>query len=141
MWAPLPGFLYGPRSLICARDWTSGARCVSGAAYPTLAVQGRRGEGPQGPQLLPRVLKLAPECLSFLFLFEKFLLFKPPWSNQAPGCSQLSLALSQDSCSSPCARAGASAALVLRGPGSPGPYCPRALFLLSDLSMSSIFGL
>ena len=77
-------------------------------------------------------------CLYFLFLFEKFFLSKPPWSKQVPGCSQLSLALSQESCSRPCTQVGASAALV---PGCQGLYCPYALFLLSDLSMSPIFGL
>ena len=38
-------------------------------------------------RLLRRVLKLATRCLYFLFLFENFFLFKPPWSKQAPGCS------------------------------------------------------
>ena len=48
MWAPLRGFKYGPRSLICALDRTSGERRDSGAAYPTFAVQGRRGSGARG---------------------------------------------------------------------------------------------
>ena len=39
-----------------AHNWASGERRGSGAAYPALAVQGRRGEGRQGPRLLPRVL-------------------------------------------------------------------------------------
>ena len=64
MWAPLQGFMYGPRSLICtlARDGTSGKLRGSGAAYPALTVQGRRGEGRQGPRLLRRVLSL---CLLY----------------------------------------------------------------------------
>ena len=45
-------------------------------------VQGPRGEGRQRLQLLRRVLYLATECFYFLFLFEKFFLFKPPWSNK-----------------------------------------------------------
>ena len=119
-----PGFqVWAPSSLICVRNRASGERRGSRAAYPLLAVQGRRGEGHQGPRLLPRVLLLDPECLYFLFLFEKFFIFKPPWSKQAPGCSQLSLALSQDSCSSPCAWAGASAALVPCGSWVPGTPC------------------
>ena len=39
-----------------ARNPASGERWGSGAAYPLLAVQGRRGEGRQGPGLLLRVL-------------------------------------------------------------------------------------
>ena len=50
----------------------------TGAAYPEFTVQGLRGEGRQRPGLLRRVLYLAPECLYFLFLFEKFFLFNPP---------------------------------------------------------------
>ena len=117
-----PGFhVWAPSSLICVRNQGSRERW---AAYPALALQGWRGEGRQGPWLLPRVLQPAPECLYFPFLPEKFFLFKPPWSNQAPGCLQLSLALSQDSCSSPCAWAGASAALVQLRSQVQGPYCP-----------------
>ena len=39
-----------------ARNRASVERWGSGAAYPALAVQGRRGEGRQGLQLLLRVL-------------------------------------------------------------------------------------
>ena len=56
MWAPLQCFMYGPCSLICACDGTSGKLRGSGAAYPALTVQGRRGEGRQGLRLLLRVL-------------------------------------------------------------------------------------
>ena len=59
MWVPLRGFMYGPppppRSLICAPA-QPGLNVSARAAYPALAVQGRRGEGRQGPQLLLRVL-------------------------------------------------------------------------------------
>ena len=116
--APLGFHVWAPSSLICV--CATGLQVSAGAAYPAFTVQGQRGEGCQRPQLLRRVLYLAAECLYFLFLFEKFFLFKPPWSKQAPGCSQLSLALSQESCSSPCAWAGASAAPVpvrVQGPG------------------------
>ena len=77
MWAPNP--------LIWVH--ATGLQVSAGAAYPALAVQGLRGEGRQRPGLLGRVLQLAPDCLYFLFLFEEFFLFKPPWSKQAPGCS------------------------------------------------------
>ena len=61
MWAPLRGFKYGPpfanlRARARVRDLTSGEHRDSGSAYPALAVQGRRGEGRQGPGLLLRVL-------------------------------------------------------------------------------------
>ena len=59
----------------------------AGAAYPAFTVQGLMGWGCKRPRLLPRILLIAAECLYFLFLFEKFFLFKPPWSKQAPGCS------------------------------------------------------
>ena len=57
VWAPLRGFMYGPLlANLHARNRASGERQGSGAAYPGLAVQERRGEGRQGPRLLPRVL-------------------------------------------------------------------------------------
>ena len=57
VWAPLRGFMYGPPfANLRARNQASGEPWGSGAAYPALAVQGRRGEGRQGPQLLLRVL-------------------------------------------------------------------------------------
>ena len=50
-----PGFhAWAPSSLICAR--ATGPQVSAGVVYPVLAVQGRRGEGRQGPRLLPRVL-------------------------------------------------------------------------------------
>ena len=75
-------------------------------------------------------------CLYFLFLFEKFFLFKPPWSKQAPGCSQLSLALSQESCSSPCARVGTGASAALVPTRVP---VPRDLIVLKHSSYHQIF--
>ena len=127
--APLRGFMcVSPQFANSVR--ATGPQVSARAAYLALAVQAWSGEGRQGPRLLRRVLSLAPECLYFLFLFEKFLLFKPPWSTQAPACSQLSLALSQDSCSSPCAWAGVSAALVPRGPRT---RVPGTLLSLSTL--------
>ena len=52
--------------------WVPFANLLAGATGPqvSVAVQGRRGEGRQGPRLLLRVLYLAPECLYFLFLVE-----------------------------------------------------------------------
>ena len=51
----LPVFhAWAPSSLICAR--ATGPQVSAGVVYPVLAVQGRRGEGRQGPRLLPRVL-------------------------------------------------------------------------------------
>ena len=50
-----PGFhVWAPSSLICV--CATGLPVSAGAAYPVLAVQGRREEGRQGPWLLPRVL-------------------------------------------------------------------------------------
>ena len=44
-----PGFhVWAPSSLICVR--ATGPQVSDGAAYPALAVQGRRGEGHQGPK-------------------------------------------------------------------------------------------
>ena len=51
--------------------------------------------------------------LFFLFLFEKFLLFKPPWSRQAPGLSHSPAWLSpKNPAADHAPRLGASAALV-----------------------------
>ena len=50
-----PGFhVWAPSSLICVR--TTGLQMSARAAYPAFTVQGLRGEGCQGPWLLPRVL-------------------------------------------------------------------------------------
>ena len=54
--APPEFHVWAPSSLICVRNRASGERRGSRAAYPLLAVQGRRGEGRQVPRLLPRVL-------------------------------------------------------------------------------------
>ena len=130
----------GPQSAnlrACNRASGELGGCLSGFTF-----QGLREEGRQRPRLLRRVLYLAAECLYFLFLFlfEKFFLFKPPWSKEAPGCSHSSAWLSPKN----------PAVAPAPGPGlqppwfphrSQGPYCPSALFLPSDLSMSSIFGL
>ena len=77
--------LWAPSPLIWVH--TTRLQVRAGAGYPTFTVQGLRLEGRQRPRLPWRVPKLAAECLYFLFHFEKFFLFKPPWSNQAPGCS------------------------------------------------------
>ena len=50
-----PGFHMGAPSLLISMRAT-GPQVSAGAAYPALTVQGRRGEGRQGPRLLPRVL-------------------------------------------------------------------------------------
>ena len=52
--APSGFHVWAPSSLICVP--TTGPQVSAGAAYPAFAVQGRRGEGRQGPGLLPRVL-------------------------------------------------------------------------------------
>ena len=130
LWAP------SPLIWVCAR-WASGERW---GCFSAFTVQGLRGEGCQSLQLLWRVLQLAAECLCFLFLFEKFFLFKAPWSKQAPGCSHSPAWLSpKNPAADPAPQPG------LQPPWSPhwsqGTYCPYVLFLLPDLSMSSIFGL
>ena len=51
---PLGFHVWAPSSLICVR--ATGPLVSAGAVYPEFAVQGRRGEGHQGPRLLPRVL-------------------------------------------------------------------------------------
>ena len=57
MWAPLRGFMFGPPfANLRPRNWASGERRGSGAAYPALVVLGRMGEGHQGRRLLLRVL-------------------------------------------------------------------------------------
>ena len=50
MWAPLWGFMYGPRLLICARacNRTSGERRDSGAAYPVLLIPSSQSRGGGG---------------------------------------------------------------------------------------------
>ena len=68
MWAPSPLMWMHATEL----------QVSAGAAYPGFTVQGLSGDGHQSPGLLQRVLYLAPDCLYFLFLFEKFFLFKPP---------------------------------------------------------------
>ena len=56
---------------------------------------------------------MAAECLYFLFLFEKFLLLKAPWSKQAPGLSHSPACLSpKNPAADPAPGPGASAALV-----------------------------
>ena len=52
--APSGFHVWAPISLICV--CATGLQVSAGAAYPAFAVQGRRGEGRQGPGLLPRVL-------------------------------------------------------------------------------------
>ena len=57
VWAPLRGFMCVPQfANLPVHNQASGERRGSGVADPALTVQGRRGEGRQGPRLLPRVL-------------------------------------------------------------------------------------
>ena len=57
-------------------------------------------------------------CLYFLFLFEKFFLFKPPWSKQAPGCSHSPTWLSpKNPAVEPVPGPGLQSPWSLRGPG------------------------
>ena len=49
--APSGFHVWAPSSLICVH--ATGPQGSAGAAYPALAVQGLRGEGHQGPPLLP----------------------------------------------------------------------------------------
>ena len=138
-WAPTQGFrcgrpawvsgvggqlgfqLWAPSPLI----WVpaTGLQVSAVAAYPAFTVQGLRGEGHQRLRLLWRVLLLAAECFYFLFLFEKFFLFKPPWSKHVPGCSHSSAWLSpKNPAADPASGPG------LQPPWSPcwsqGSYCP-----------------
>ena len=50
MWAPLRGFMYGPRSLICtlARDGTSGERVTLVLFIPCSQSRGGGGRGARG---------------------------------------------------------------------------------------------
>ena len=114
--------LWPPSPLIWVHE--TGLQVSAGAAYPVFTVQGLRGEGPQRPWLLGRVLSLATECLYFLFLFEKFFLFKPPWSKQAPGCSHSSAWLSPKN----------PAADPPPGPGLQPPWSPLVPETLLSLS-------
>ena len=113
--------LWAPSPLIWVR--ATRLQVSAGAVYCVFTVQGRRGEGRQRLWLLQRVLSLAPECLYFLFPFEKFFLFKPPWSKQAPGCSHSSAWLSPKN-----PAADPVPGPRLQPPWSPcrsqGPYCP-----------------
>ena len=52
--APLGYHVWAPSSLICVH--ATKPQVSAWAAYPALTVQGQRGEGCQGPPLLPRVL-------------------------------------------------------------------------------------
>ena len=107
----------GPQSAnLGVRNRASGERqgCLSLVNSP-----GAKGGGRQRPRQLWRVL----EYLYFLFLFEKFFLFKPSWSKQAPGCSQSSAWLCPKN-----PAADPAPGLGLQPPWSllwsQGPYCP-----------------
>ena len=97
-------------------NWASGVcwSCLSCVHSP-----GAEGVGLQRTRLLWRILSTASECLYFLFFFlgnssYSFLLDQkaPLIQTSTWPLTQPSLALSQESCSSPCTWAGASVALV-----------------------------
>ena len=106
VWAASWGFSCGPpvRSSGCVQP---GFRWVLGLLIPSSQSRGWGGGGHHRPQLLRRDL--------FLFCGEKFFLFKPPWSKQAPGCSHSSAWLSPKNPS----------AAPVPGPGLQPPWSPR----------------
>ena len=129
----------GPQSAnLGARNWASGEcrGCLSCFHSPGAYV----GRVPEAAAAAECSLTSHQVPLFSLFLFEKFFLFKPPWSKQAPGPSHSPAWLSPKN-----PAADPAPGPRLHSPWSPcrsqGPCCPQALFLLSDLSMSSIFGL
>ena len=95
-----------PSPIIWVRG--TGLQVSSGVAYPSFTVQGLRGEGCQRLGLLRRVLYLAAECLYFLFFFWRNSSYSSPPLVQTSTwlLTQPSLALSQESCSRPCAQPG-----------------------------------
>ena len=117
VWAPSP--------LIWVR--ATGLQVSAGAAYPS-SQSGDEGVGAQ--EATPDVgssLNSHQVPLFSLFLFEKFLLFKPPWSKQAPGLSHSPAWLSpKNPAADPALLPGASAALVPE-------LVPGNLFSLSTL--------
>ena len=82
----------------------------TGAAYPEFIVLGLKGEGCQRQPLLWRVLQMSASI--FFFFLRNFPIQAPLVQTSTWLLTQLSLALSQESCSSPCTLAGASATLV-----------------------------
>ena len=92
--------------------------CASGASHESWGCLSRvHSPGAEGGAAL------APECLYFLFLFEKFFLFKPPWCKHVPGCSHSSACLSpKNPAADPVTGPGLQSPWSLRR--SRRPYCP-----------------
>ena len=123
-----PGIsVVGPQSAnLCEHQ--QGFRCLLGLLFGIHSPGAEGGGVPEAADAAESSLTSAG-CLYFLFLFEKFFLFKPPLVQTSTWLlTQPSLALSQESCCRPCARAGASASL--------GPVLvPGTLLSLSTLLM------
>ena len=125
-----PGFQWwAPSPLI----WVHANR-ASGVCWGYLSQVHSPGAEGLGVQEVTAAVEssLTSRCVFyFLFLFKKFLLFKPPWSSTWP-LTQSSLALSQESCSRPCTPA--------RGFSHPGPHSgPKDLIVLKHSSYRLIF--
>ena len=123
----LPGvFDLGPRPLIwvCA-NLASGVcwGCLSHIHSPGAEVVGVQ----EATAAAERSLKSPRVPVFSLFLFEKFFVFKPPWSRPAPGSSHSPAWLSpKNPAADPAPRPGASATLV-------PTLVPRTLLSLSTL--------
>ena len=103
VWAPSP-------LIWVSASWASGESRGSLSCVHSPGAE--RGGAPEATASVESS-QLATECLYFLFLFEKFFLFKPPLVQTSTWLlTQLSPALSQESCSRPCTQAGASANLL-----------------------------
>ena len=114
LWAPSP-LIWVPASRASGERWG----CFS-------SVHSLGAEWGGVPEALAAAESSVTSCrvpLFSLFLFEKFFLFKPPWSKQAPGCSHSPAWLSpKNPAADPETRPG------LQLPWSPRwsqrPYCP-----------------
>ena len=107
-----PGLqVLAPRPLIGVHIYP-GFRCVLGLLIWCSQSRGCGGGGAGGHGCCEEFSKQPLSVSIFFFLFEKFLLFQPWVRTSTWPLTQPSVALSQESCSRPCAPAGASAALV-----------------------------
>ena len=105
-----PGLqLWAPSLLI----WVQ-ARQASGECWGCLScVHSPGAEGGGAPEARAAAESSLTSRKCLYFLFEKFFLFKPPWSKQAPGLSHSPAWLSpENTAGDPVPRPGASAALV-----------------------------
>ena len=99
------------------------ASCESWGCLSRVHRPGAEGGGEPEAQAAAESSLTSPSVPLFsLVLFEKFFLFKPPWSKQAPGCSYSPAWLSPKSpAGDPAPRPGLQLPWSLRW--SQGPYC------------------